>query len=286
MRKTLLFPSVMFLFLIGFKSDKPAYILYDKNGKETSYKSIVSEMKKADIVFIGELHNNPIVHWLQLELTKDLFNKHNENLVLGAEMFEADNQIIVDEYLGGLISTRKFETECRLWDNYKTDYKPLLEFAKGNGLKFVATNIPRRYASMVYIGGFDGLENLSTDAKSFMAPLPIAYDSTVNCYNEMLKMGGGHGGANLPKSQAMKDATMAYFIVKNYNEKGAFVHYNGAYHSDNYEGIIWYVKKTLKNAKVFTISNVQQDDISKLEEENIGKADIVICTPQNMTTTY
>ncbi len=286
MRGKLLFALTVLMLNSGLKPDKPAYILYDKNGKVTSYQSLVSEIKKADIVFIGELHNNPIVHWLQLELTKDLFNKHGKNLVLGAEMLEADNQIIVDEYLAGLLTTKKFEEECRLWDNYKTDYKPLLEFAKTSGIKFIATNIPRRYASIVYNSGFEGLEKLSAEAKVFMAPLPLEYDSTVNCYSEMLKMGRSHGGTNLPKAQAAKDATMAYFIKGNYNKKGAFVHYNGAYHSDNYEGIVWYIKKAIKNVKVFTVSSVQQTDISKLEEEHIGKADVIICIPDNMTTTY
>ncbi len=276
-----------FLFLtLGFKSDKPAYVLYNKEGKNISYQGLLSEMIKADFVFIGELHNNPIVHWLQLELTKALFDEHGDNLVIGAEMFEADNQIIIDEYLKGFLTTKKFEAECRLWDNYKTDYKPLLEFAKPNGIKFIATNIPRRYASMVYNHGFEGLEKLSAEAKVFMVPLPMVYDSTINCYSEMLKMGGGHGGTNLPKAQALKDATMAHFIQENYNRKGAFVHYNGVYHSDNHEGIVWYLKKAIKNAKVFTVSCVQQSDISKLEQNHMGKADIIICVPDNMTTTY
>ena len=286
MRGKLLFVVIVLLLSLGLKSDKPAYVLYDKKGKETSYQSMISEIKRADIVFIGELHDNPIVHWLQIEITKGLFIEHGKNLVLGAEMFEADNQIIIDEYLDGMLSTKKFEEECRLWDNYKTDYKPLLEFAKANGIKFIATNIPRRYASIVYNHGFEGLEKLSSEAKSFMAPLPMIYDSTVKCYSEMLKLGREHGGANLPKAQVTKDATMAHFIRENYNKKGAFIHYNGTYHSDNYEGIVWYIKKAIKNVRVFTISSVQQTDISKLEEEHIGKADIVICIPENMTTTY
>ena len=31
-----------------------------------------------------------------------------------------------------LASKSKFENECRLWDNYSTDYKPTLEFCKSN----------------------------------------------------------------------------------------------------------------------------------------------------------
>ena len=100
-------------------------------------------------VFFGENHNDPISHWLQFELTKSLFNKHKTNLMLGAEMIESDNQIQLNEYLRGFIREKDFEKESKLWTNYKTDYKPLVNFAKENNLHFVATNVPRRFASMV-----------------------------------------------------------------------------------------------------------------------------------------
>lgn len=82
-----------------------------------------------------------------------------DNLILGAEMFESDNQVILNEYLAGLISQSSFENEARLWPNYKTDYKPLVEFAKTNKLQFVASNVPRRYASLVNSKGFEDLMN-------------------------------------------------------------------------------------------------------------------------------
>ena len=99
------------LFGFAFKSDKPAYSLFDKNGKEAKYSKMVDRLKDADIVFFGELHDNPIAHWLQIELTKDLFKEKNGNLILGAEMFEADNQLVLSEYTQKLI-TEKQLMEC------------------------------------------------------------------------------------------------------------------------------------------------------------------------------
>lgn len=69
-------------------------------------------------------------------------------------MFEADNQIVINEYFAGIIKESSFESELRKWNNYATDYKPLINFAKNEGLKFVASNVPRRYASVVSGGGF------------------------------------------------------------------------------------------------------------------------------------
>ncbi|MCA1759918.1 MAG: ChaN family lipoprotein, partial [Bacteroidales bacterium] len=137
--------TIFFVFT-AFKANKPAYYLFNKDGKDIKYEKMLKEAEDADIILFGESHDNSISHWLQLELTKDLYDLKKDNLVLGAEMFETDNQVILDEYLESLISMTSFESNARLWSNYRTDYKPLVEFAKTNKLKFVATNVPRRYA--------------------------------------------------------------------------------------------------------------------------------------------
>ena len=141
--------------LMSFTADKPAYQLYNQEGKKVKYENMIKALNKADVVFIGELHNNPISHWAEYEITKDLYQKHEAGIILGAEMFESDNQLVINEYLKGYFPDKKFEADARLWPNYKTDYKPLMTFAKKNKLNFVASNIPRRYASIVFIEGFE-----------------------------------------------------------------------------------------------------------------------------------
>jgi len=275
--------------LLSMKGDMQAYQLYNIKGGKVKYKAMLNDAKDADIVFFGELHNNPICHWLQLELTKDLEEVKKDKLVLGAEMFEADNQLLIDEYLGGMIREKNFEQEVRLWKNYKTDYKPLLELAKDNNLKFIATNIPRRYASVVAKKGFEGLDSLSNEAKQYIAPLPVKYDPELKGYKAMLEMmadmGPSHADANLPKAQAIKDATMAYFILQNWKPGETFIHYNGAYHSSNFEGIVWYLKQAKPDLNILTITSVEQDTISSLKEENTNLADYILCIPSDMTKT-
>jgi uncharacterized iron-regulated protein len=270
--------------------DKPAYKVFTGDGKKSDYEEIIKEVSKADFVFFGELHDNPIAHWLELEITKSLFSSKAKNLILAAEMFETDNQILIDEYFSGIIKETSFESEVRKWSNYSTDYKPLLNFAKDNGLKFVASNIPRRYASVVSAGGFEALEKVTAEGKKFIAPLPVEYDPELPCYKEMLSMGGGgamsHTTANLPKAQAIKDATMANSILKNWQKGQTVIHYNGSYHSDRYMGIIWYLKKYNPTVKVATIATVLEDDVNKMSDEYKGDADFIIVVPASMTRTY
>ena len=269
--------------------DKPAYKVFTGEGKKADYGDMVKEALKADVIFFGELHDNPISHWLELELTKSLHAEKGNNLILAAEMFETDNQLLIDEYFAGFFKESSFESEVRKWNNYATDYKPLLNIAKENGLKFVASNVPRHYASMVATGGFEALDKVTDEGKKFIAPLPVEYDPELPCYKDMLSMGGGpmgHANENLPKAQALKDATMASSIAK-YRQPGqTVIHYNGSYHSDRYMGIIWYLNKYSSGLKIVTITTILQDDIEKMGEEGKGQADFVIVVPASMTRTY
>ncbi len=284
---------LLFLFLLStiaplIGQDNPAYKLYNKQGKQVKYAKMIKALAETDVVLFGEIHNDPISHWLQLEVTQDLMAARKGQITMGMEMFEADNQLLLDEYFSEAISEKYFEDEVRLWENYLTDYKPLILLAKENQLSFIATNIPRRYANMVYKKGMDALQTLSEEAKSYIAPLPIEVDLELSSYKSMLDMMGGHGGdnANFPKAQAIKDATMAWFITQSLEEEHLYLHYHGAFHSNNYEGINWYLHKYQPKIQTLTISTALQADIDSLSEEHLGQADFIICVPENMCKTH
>jgi len=269
--------------------DNPAYLLYDRNGNSARYSDLLAAAQKADVVFFGESHNNPICHWLQLRLTKDLHKVLGNRLVLAAEMFEVDDQLVLNEYLGGLIKESNFEKEAKIWNNYSTDYKPLVNFAKQNGLAFVASNIPRRYASMVAAQGLGSLEKLDAEAKKMLPPLPIPLDRELPGYKNMIAMMGVHGSTtsdNMVAAQASKDATMGYHIARAWGKGKVIIHFNGSYHSDNFEGIIWYLNYYKPGLNVLTISVSEQDDIGSLSKEAVNKANFIVAIPTDMTKTY
>jgi uncharacterized iron-regulated protein len=292
--KILLLALISFVFLLAATSDKPAYRLFNAKGKVVDYGDLLKEAKKADVIFFGEMHDNPICHWLELELTKDLYNDKKEMLILGAEMFETDNQLLLKEYISKMIRKKDFEAEAKLWKNYATDYAPIVDYAREHGIKFVATNIPRRFAAIVNLKGFEGLDSINAYQRGMIAPLPIKFNPELDCYKKMKEaMGGDAGGAhnsdNIVKAQAIKDATMAHFILKNGTEGMTFLHFNGSYHSDNYQGIVWYLKEYNKknefDLKILTISSVEQGSPEELDVKNQGLADFIICTPEDMTKT-
>jgi len=284
MKKYILFSISWCIVSIIAAQNKPAYILYNANGKKVSYNKMIHSLTKKDIVLIGEFHNNPISHWMELEITKDC--KKERNLVLGAEMFEQDNQGALNLYLQGKITNNGLDSMARLWKNYPTDYSPLVDFAKENNIAFAATNIPRKYASLVSRRGLEALDSLSAEEKKWIAPLPIAYDPELPGYKNMMVMMAGHATANMPKAQAVKDATMAYFILQNFVLGSLFIHYNGSYHSENHDGIVWHLQQKRPELSIATVTTVSQGNLHQLLKENKNKADFIICVDEDMTSTY
>ena len=298
--------------------------LYDAKGKKVTYAKMLSAIKKElkpnqiTVVLYGEYHDNPIAHWLQYQTTADLFQA-SQNMILGAEMFETNQQQALNAYLldpdtqnnqasmfgGGSDAYDKLKKSTQLWPNFKTDYKPLVDFAKENKLPFTATNIPRKYARLMYKGGYKALDTLPAAEKNLFAPTPFPFDSTLSCYAEISKAVGGHGmpaTSNLAMSQAIKDATMASETIKTFSQltantsKGApiFIHYNGCYHSDNHQSIEWYLNTYYKQnpmatqwpLKVITISTRTQVDVTTFDKSQSNIADFIIVTPESMTRTH
>ena len=274
-----------------FSQDKPAYVIYTSNGKKTTFEKLVESSENKELVLFGEFHDNPISHWLQLELTKEMYEEVGPHLQLGFEMFEQDQQELLSQYLLGNLTAKQFKDTMRLWPNYETDYAPLIEFAKTNKLFCVASNVQRKYASLLFKKGRKALDTLSLTIKSQMAPIDFIVDTTLSQYKEVYTMGGHMGvnmGMNMVESQAFKDATMAQFIMANPGRKDGTVHlhFNGAFHSDFHQGILWYVQQKQANIRVLTISTVTQEDVRKLEKEHLGRADFIICVPESMTRTH
>ena len=288
MRTSLLTFLLALMALMAGAQSKQVYSIYTSEGKETDYGRMMQVLYKADVVFIGETHNCPVAHWMEYEITSDIIRKSSKGLILGAEMFETDNQLLVDESTKGLISSDKFEAEAKLWDNYWTDYASLLYLAREHSLKFVATNVPRRYASFVKENGLEALQNLSDDAKCLMAPLPIPFDKEAQdeaMFGFMQMVGGKKSGNSyFAEAQAVKDATMAWFIARNFDRK--FIHYNGNFHSDNKGGIIPYLEQSLPGKIVVTICCVRQDDLRSLYKENHGRADFIVVAPTDFPMSY
>ncbi len=262
----------------------PTHKIYNKTGKVVKYGKMIKALTKAELIFIGEQHNNPISHWLEIKVIKSIHQRGG--VVIGMEMFETDTQAALTEYMMDKIEKKEFLESTRTWSNYKTDYAPIIEYAKAKKINVVASNCPKQYANMVYKQGFGAIESLVNEEKRWLAPLPIPYDASLPAYKAMLNMIPGHTSENFPRAQAIKDATMANSIVTNWPTSGRFIHVNGAYHSDDFEGIVWYINQYRPETKVMTITTVVQSNVNDLEAEHIGSADFILVVDKDVTGSY
>lgn len=269
-----------------FAQELKPYQIYNSKGKKIAFERMVKELQKSDLILFGEFHDNSIVHWLQLKTVKALVGK--KTLMFGMEMFERDNQIYLNEYINGKLSEEDFAKSARLWNNYKTDYKPIVDFAKDNQIEVIASNVPRKYASLVYKQGEEALLDLPEEEKQWIAPLPFPYDATLPAYVKMMEMfkDSDHANPNFPKAQAIKDATMGYSIVSNFEPNNLFIHFNGSYHSNDYEGIYWYVKKYNPEIKIATITVLEKSNIYEISSTEKQLADYIIIVDEDMTKTF
>ena len=281
----LIFLFLLMPFIHFGQKELSAYNLYTNKGKRTSFQKMAQKAKSSDCVLFGEYHDNPISHWLQLELLNSM---STEKLALGFEMFESDQQELLSGYVSGKISKKEFEDSCRLWPNYKTDYQPLIDYAIVNKVPCIASNVKRKYASLLFKKGREALESLPNPIKSQFAPLNYIVDTNLSQNKAILEMGGHAMGMNMLDAQALKDATMAMHIAKAFKNNRQVLHFNGAFHSDFYQGILWYLKQesVAKEKNFLTITTVSQKDVKKLDKEHFGRADFIICVPENMTSTH
>ncbi len=304
MKKSIKLFALLTIFIMGntscakaqknYTNDNPAYIIYNSSGKKVSYGEMLKSVSGADILLFGELHNDVMSHWLELQLTKDLHNLKKEKLVIGAEMWEADNQLVLDEMMNSeYVDLNTYIESSVLWHNFKNDYLPVLKYAKDNDLRFVATNIPRRYARIVSKRGEPALDSLSAQAKSYIAPLPIHMDLKDEFYTYIAdvfketqqNVMTGSSLTNFVKAQIVKDATMAHFIVKNLPEKGYFFHFNGELHSAFNSGIGYYIKHYNPKLKFKTISVIKKSNVFDFKSKE-SRADFNILVPENMSISY
>ena len=266
--------------------------IFDRNGKPAVLIDVSNALANADVVFIGEQHDDATAHHLQFDIFKTAFEKYGKSrpILLSMEMFERDAQTVVDEYLQDIINEPNFISAARVWNNYKTDYRPLVEFAKTNKLPVIAANAPRRYVNLVSRKGREALNQLTPQAKTWLAPLPYAAASKEYAAKFAALMGGTMAhGLNLLDSQSLWDATMADSIARalNSNKNALVVHLNGGFHSENRLGAVEHLLKYNPKARVIVLTIKSADNFPNFDAAKDANAgDFVILTDPKLPRSF
>jgi uncharacterized iron-regulated protein len=239
------------------------YRVFTGTGQPATLDDVVAAMGRHEVVFIGETHDDPTGHMLEAKLLERAWHAYGDPAARGAaprtvalsmEFFERDVQLILDEYMADLITEPAFLAASRPWPRYRTDYRPLIEFSKANGLEVIAANAPRRYATRVTRHGRESLDNLSPQALESLPPLPYGQpspeyrDQWIQVISRVMQMEGTRCGVpvedapapvgahsdmgNQLHSQALWDASMAWWIAQylESNPDALVLHMVGGFH--------------------------------------------------------
>lgn len=277
--------SILFLLSISLFAEETYPILFDaKSWNQIGFEEIAEKFQSVDVILIGEEHDDKIGHAEKLKLVR--FLSERQKFIISMEMFERDQQIVLNEFLSGLIDEKIFQTDIKLWNNFE-DYKPIVLFAKENKIPILASNAPRRYVRMLSRNGLEELYRFPTLSKKLFAPIYMIEPYRQEAYeNKIFGSIAGHaneklGMKNMILAQNLWDATMADSIAKSLDRKRAkIIHINGRFHSDEYMGVTH--RLTQLGIKVLTISMLVQRTAESPNQNQLKKyADIIYITSKN-----
>ncbi|MBC7808415.1 MAG: ChaN family lipoprotein [Akkermansiaceae bacterium] len=213
-----------------------------RTGKKVRWRDLPGRLASANAIFLGEEHDDPETHRVEAALLEAAHKKIGARLTLAMEMMERDGQTVLNDYLAGKIDEAAFAKASRLWQNYATDYRPMVEYAKANGIPVLASNAPRKIVSKVGKEGLSStLASLSAEEKTQIAASVTAPEGDTYAVRFAGVIAEGHGdGPVMPaptvrrfyEAQCVRDDTMAETVAGAIRDGRTVVHVNGSFHSD------------------------------------------------------
>lgn len=257
--------------------------VYDTRKKQfIDFETLASRLAGADLVFVGEQHDDPATHRMELALLEGIARRR-DSVTLALEMFERDVQPLLDRYLGGGATEAELIEGGRPWKNYAGDYRPLVELARSRGWPVIASNAPRPLASLVSRAGLAGLDTVSADLRpNAAARLACPEDDYYRKFAAVMGDMASHGPAGstpdegrvrltrMYQAQCMKDETMGESVARAWRPGRLVVHYNGAFHSDFKLGTAERARRRADGATMLVVTALpvsNLDDLSPSKED-------------------
>lgn len=283
--------AVALLVALMASAAEPSYRVYRGDGSPATLDQIAEAATAAEVLFLGETHDDPTAHALQ----SDLFKRMHAigPVALTMEMFERDVQYVVNEYLASQIGEDHLLASGRAWRAYKTDYRPLVEFAKENRIPVVAGNAPRRYVNRVGRLGRESLAELSDSAKGSLPPLPYAEASAdyAKRFHDVMAKVRVENPDRKPDpvkqlaAQSLWDASMAFSIAETMMRfpRARIVQLNGSFHSEYRQGILDHLAVYRPGTKSVVVTMAPHKSFPEWNAELANKGDFVIVTDAKLT---
>ena len=200
------------------KSDLP-HVYRVSDGKVVSFKTMVTDLKKARIVFVGEYHTFELHHKWELDVIKALYRK-GVPVAVGFEMLQSRYQGELDQWVSGKLSPAGFiQIYDKNWDMPWSLYRDIFYYLRDHKIPAIALNLPWSISTKVAASGFSSLSDKE------LAKLPPGITCSVD-KQYMAFIRRAYAAHGIPdtgfdhfcEAQVLWDKTMAWHTVK-YLEK-------------------------------------------------------------------
>lgn len=180
--------ALLFVLLVSLAGCRGPVIVRASDKTEVPSPELLAEIKKADFIFVGEVHTKMLHHRAQLELIKGL-KKSGADMAIGIEMFLNDSQEVLDRWVRGEMDEEEFKAAYKKnWTVPWEQYKDIFLFARENSIPLVGLNISKKIMYQVLTKGFESL------TPEQLAELPPGIECSVDkVYEKFIREAfGGH----------------------------------------------------------------------------------------------
>lgn len=262
MRSSWLLP----LFLLPLGCTVPAHLVSTADDATVTVEQAADALCQADVIALGELHQTPPVHALHKDLVEALFRRRGADLVIAMEMFDRDVQSVLLRYISGDADEYQLRTEAKPWPDYVRDYRPLVQFARANGIVVLGANAPADLAARVRKEGLAAVQGAPFLPRSVSVPEDDGYEA----FRQMMAGHPGVGPETMHRyyeAQCLRDDSMAEVVVDWLQQKRAagrrplVVLVCGHGHSDHRRGAVARMVGRMPTLDVRVLSAEESDEV-------------------------
>lgn len=203
-----------------------------------AFDEMIADLRDADVILVGEIHNHePSLDFIAT--TFEALIKENDTLVLSMEFYERDEQVPLDDYLGGIIDYEQFvKLARRNTGNNPIAHLRMVELSRLHERPVIASNSPRRYTSIARKDGFEGYQKLNRKQLELIeVPSGLPTGSYADRFRDAMSGMAAHGGEEMIngflRSQTVWDQTMAESVSQGVNQGSSVFHVVGHFHVDH-----------------------------------------------------
>jgi len=129
------------------------------HAKSISFDELLNELEESDLIFVGEVHDHPEHHLIEVQILQALTARYGP-LTVAMEFFATTQQPALDRYMEKEVTETTFLKDvdwARGWSFPYHFYRPLVFSAVEKGNRLIGINLPGSVVRKVARSGLDSL---------------------------------------------------------------------------------------------------------------------------------